>query len=42
MILSYGFMVGDDDVLFVMFILEGKLLRLKLVQLTIKNIALIK
>ena len=42
MILSNRFMVGDDDVLFVMIILERKLLRLELVQLTIENIALIK
>ena len=42
MILSNEFMVGDNDVLFVMIILERKLLRLELVQLTIENIALIK
>ena len=42
MILSNGFMVGDDDVLFVMIILESKLLRLELVQFNIENIALIK
>ena len=41
MILSNGFMVGDN-VLFVMIILERKLLRLELVQLTIEKIALIK
>ena len=42
MILSYKFMVGDDDVLFVMIIFEGKLLRLELVQLIIENITLNK
>ena len=42
MIHSNEFMVGDNDVLFVMIILERKLLRLELVQLTIENIALIK
>ena len=42
MILSNEFMVGDDDVLFVMIILKRKLLSLELVQLTIENIALIK
>ena len=31
MIFSNRFMVGDDDVLFVMIMLEGKLLRLELV-----------
>ena len=35
-------MVGDDDVLFVMIILERKLLRLEHVQLTIEKIDLIK
>ena len=35
--LSNGFLVGDNDVLFVMIILERKLLRLELVQLTIKR-----
>ena len=35
-------MVGDDDVLFVMIILERKLLRLELVQLIIEKKALIK
>ena len=42
MILSNGFMVGDDDALFVMIILKRKNLRLELMQLTIENIALIK
>ena len=42
MILSNGFIVGDDDVLFVMIILERKILKLELMQLTIENIALIK
>ena len=40
--LSNGFMVGDNDVLFVMIILKRKLLRLELVQLTIEKITLIK
>ena len=35
-------MVGDDDVLFIMIILERKLLRLEHVQLTIEKIDLIK
>ena len=42
MILSNGFIVADDDVLFVMIILERKILKLELMQLTIENIALIK
>ena len=42
MILSDEFMVRDDDVLFVIIILEGKLLRIEPLQLTIEKIALIK
>ena len=42
MILSNGFIIGGNDVLYVKIILERKLLKLELVQLTIEKIALIK
>ena len=36
---SYGFTIGNEDILFVMIILEENLLRLELVEMTIKNIS---
>ena len=37
--LSDGFTKGNEDILFVMIILEGNLLSLELLQMTIKNIS---